>query len=92
MKKNYGLLESMTNTLIFLYAMFIVLMACLVVATATQPEAPEATRYNGFDTPYELESMRYLHEYHGTLLSQDGYFYRDGERCSLWDPRVRTDM
>jgi hypothetical protein len=91
-KKPYGLLESMTNTLLFFYTMIIVFIIIIACQFAQEKKEECEKKWNGFDTETEYESMKYLHEYHGTLFSEDGYFYRDGERCSLWDPRVRTDM
>ena len=48
--------------------------------------------FNGFDTYGEYLEMRRLHTYHGTDHAiNDGngewYFYRNGRRCSLWDPQ-----
>jgi hypothetical protein len=47
--------------------------------------------FNGFDTYAEYLEMRRLHKYHGTDHAiNDGdrewYYYRNGRKCSLWDP------
>lgn len=91
MRKNNSLIEMIINNLLFLY---IVLASFIVVFVYNMlpEEKPEPTTYNGFATEGELRAMRYLHKYHGTMFSEDGYFYRDGERCVLFDPRVRIDQ
>ena len=83
--------RNITNALFFFYIILLTILICIAFSYRGV-ERTEKKTYNGFDTKRELQAMRYLHEYHGTLSSEDGYFYRDGERCSLWDPRVRTDM
>jgi hypothetical protein len=81
----------MRNVILFAYTLFIV-FAIVLACMYSQEKKDECEKsHNGFATEQELMAMRYLHEYHGTMWSEDGYFYRDGERCSLWDPRVRTD-
>lgn len=52
--------------------------------------------YNGFDSWNEYEHYKRLHKFHGTLSSYEDengtqWFERDGERCALWDPKVRTE-
>ena len=49
--------------------------------------------FNGFDTYAKYLEMRRLHKYHGTdhaINDGDGewYFYRNGRRCSLWNPET----
>jgi len=94
MRNKTSNLETVVNNLLFLYTLFIV-FACVVVFSwmGNKPEVrTEPETYNGFATQGELNAMRYLHRYHGTDYSENGVFYRDGVRHSLWDPRVRTDM
>jgi hypothetical protein len=57
----------------------------------------EPLKYNGFSSWNEHGHYKRLHKFHGTLSSErdcDGtdWFERDGKRCSLWDPKVRTDQ
>jgi hypothetical protein len=91
-KKPYGLLESMTNTLLFFYTLIIVFIIIIACQFAQEKKEECEKTYNGFATEGELNAMRYLHKYHGTMWSENGTFERDGHTCQLWDPRVRTDM
>jgi len=82
----------MKNAILFVYTLFIV-FAIILACMYSQEKKEECEKtYNGFATEGELRAMRYLHKYHGTLSSEGGYFYRDGERCVLFDPRVRIDQ
>jgi len=49
--------------------------------------------FNGFDTYAKYLEIKQLHKYHGTdhaIKDGDGewYFYRNGRRCSLWNPET----
>lgn len=55
-------------------------------------ETSGIAQYNGFRSWEEYEQTKRLHHFHGVLSSEkeeDGswVFYRNGEKCKLWDPR-----
>ena len=53
--------------------------------------------FNGFDSYDKYLEMKRLHIYHGTdhaINNGDGkwYFYRNGWKCSLWNPETTKNQ
>ena len=66
------------------------------VTVAMRNSQEQPIQYNGFRSWNEYNHCKRLHKFHGTDSSEkdiDGswVFYREGQKCALWNPMVRSD-